>query len=80
MFLKRRVRWNFHREMRQNRESSYALLLLVLTLPVVRGSCFSTGVPAVIFNREMHENRESVHSLFSFFVLFPLFAVHGISP
>ena len=34
--------------MRQNRESSYALLLLVLTLPVVRGSCFSTGVSAVI--------------------------------
>ena len=40
MFLKRSVRNKFNRERRQNRESSYDLLLLVLTLPVVRGSCF----------------------------------------
>ena len=39
-FLNRRVRNKFNRERRQNRESSYDLLLLVLTLPVVRGSCF----------------------------------------
>ena len=40
MFLKRSVRCNFHRETRENRESSSDLLLLVRTVRVVRGLCF----------------------------------------
>ena len=40
MFLKRSVRCNFHRETRENRESSSDLLLLVRVVRVVRGSSF----------------------------------------
>ena len=49
MLLKRCVRCISNREMCENRESFYALLLLVRTLRVVRGSWNSKGVSVVIF-------------------------------
>ena len=47
MLFNRLVRRNFHREMRENRESLYGLLFLVRTLPVVRGSWNLKGVSVV---------------------------------
>ena len=58
MIFNRRVRCNFHRELRENHESLYGLFLRVFAVRVVRGSRNSKGVFAIDSNRERRENRE----------------------
>ena len=74
MVLKLSVPSFFNRETREIREKLYGLFLLVRTLRVVRGSCFSTGVSVVIFTAK---HAKSFYACFSLFIPFPLFAVHG---
>ena len=61
-----------------NRESSYDLFLLVRTVRVVRGSCFSSRVFVVILTAKHAKIAKACMACFSSFVPFALFAVHGI--
>ena len=63
MLFNRLVRRNFHREMRENRESLYGLLFLVRTLPVVRGSWNLKGVSPVIFTAKRTKSANKKRSV-----------------
>ena len=70
----------FYREIRKNCESLFSLFLLVRAVRVVRGSCFSTGVSAVILTAKYAKTAKFCVVCFSLFVPFPLFAVHDFQP
>ena len=64
MVLKLSVPSFFNRETREIREKFLWAFFLVRTVRVVRGSCFSTGVFAVIFTAKRAKAAKSLCGLF----------------